>query len=391
MTNTSQHGQQDRQYWTETLDRVARPVFHALAARQLKATMPVETVHDRPRDHVSHLEAVGRALAGLAPWMEATNLEPAETRVRDRLLGLVQEGLRAACDPASPDYLNFSEDRQPLVDAAFLAHGILRAPRALWADLDASTQQYVIAALKGVRQIIPNWNNWLLFVAMVETFLHQMAGEGDLLRIEFALRQHDAWYKGDGMYGDGPFIHVDYYNSYVIHPMLLDITHVVRGHLSYAAEAYPTFVERARRYAAIQERTVAPDGSFPVVGRSITYRAGAFQTLAQMALRDELPDGVTPAQVRGALTAVMRRTLDAPGTYDEAGWLRLGLAGHQPELAETYISTGSLYLCTTAFLPLGLSPARAFWADAPAAWTGQRVWAGGSILRDGAIDGFKDK
>jgi len=28
------------------------------------------------------------------------------------------------------------------------------------------------------------------------------------------------------------------------------------------------------------------------------------------------------------------------------------LVGHQPHLAEPYISTGSLYLCTVAFLPL---------------------------------------
>ena len=43
------------------------------------------------------------------------------------------------------------------------------------------------------------------------------------MRVDYALRQHDQWYKGDGIYGDGPQFHWDYYNSFVIHPMLLDV------------------------------------------------------------------------------------------------------------------------------------------------------------------------
>ena len=68
-----------------------------------------------------------------------------------------------------------------------------------------------------------------------------------------------------------------------------------------------------------------------------------------------------PAQARAALDAVIRRTLDAPGTFDADGWLQIGLCGHQPGVGERYISTGSLYLATTAFLPLGLPPDDPFW------------------------------
>ena len=45
----------------------------------------------------------------------------------------------------------------------------------------------------------------------------------DRMRVDYALRQHEQWYKGDGVYGDGPEFHWDYYNSFVIHPMLLDV------------------------------------------------------------------------------------------------------------------------------------------------------------------------
>ncbi len=386
-------GLQDRTYWADTLYRVVRPLFSALADRQLRQRMPVEVAHPRPRDHVSHLEAFGRALAGVAPWLEAEGLDDQEAALRDEVLRWARAGLRAACDPNSPDYMNFAgtidhpdDNRQPLVDAAFLAHGILRAPRVLWFDLDADTQRLVIEAVKQCRVIIPNYNNWLLFAAMIETFLHTLAGGGDLMRIDVALRQHEAWYLGDGIYGDGPKYHWDYYNSYVIQPMMLDIVKALSG-VNIAWDRLAQAIDvRARRYAAVQERMIAPDGSFPVIGRSITYRTGAFQLLAHMALHDQLPEGVTPAQVRGALTAVIRRTLGAAGTFDEDGWLRLGLAGNQPELAESYISTGSLYLCTVGFLPLGLAPTHDFWSGEPVPWTSQRVWSGGNLKADKAVD-----
>jgi hypothetical protein len=203
--------------------------------------------------------------------------------------------------------------------------------------------------------------------------------------VDYALRQHAQWYKGDGIYGDGPAFHWDYYNSYVIHPMLLDVL----GAVGDEAEAWKAMrdpeIRRAQRYAAIQERLISPEGTFPAIGRSIAYRFGAFQLLAQVALRHELPAEVTPAQVRGALTAVMRRSMEAPGTFDEHGWLRIGFAGHQPGIGERYISTGSLYLCATGLLPLGLPVTDAFWSDPPQPWTAQKAWSGQPFPIDHAL------
>ena len=104
-----------------------------------------------------------------------------------------------------------------------------------------------------------------------------------------------------------------------------------------------------------------------------------------MALRDSLPDGVSPAQVRSALTAVMHRSMDAPGTFDAEGWLQVGFCGHQPQTAETYISTGSLYLCTLALLPLGLGPGHLFWTSPAEAWTSVRAWSGHPFPADHAL------
>ena len=88
---------------------------------------------------------------------------------------------------------------------------------------------------------------------------------------------------------------------------------------------------------------------------------------------------MSPAQVRGALTAVIRRTIEAPGTFDADGWLRIGFCGHQPGVGETYISTGSLYLCSVALLPLGLAPTDPFWSAPPQPWTSVRAWSGAGV------------
>jgi len=158
--------------------------------------------------------------------------------------------------------------------------------------------------------------------------------------------------------------------------MLVDVLDVCGNESPAWREIADRVRERAKRYAAVQERMIGPDGSFPAIGRSIAYRCGAFHLLAQAALRHALPDGVSPSQVRGALTSVIRRTLDAPGTFDADGWLRIGLCGHQPGIGETYISTGSLYLCSVALLPLGLPATDEFWTAPPQPWTSVKAWSG---------------
>ncbi len=376
-----------RDYWLQQLKRVADPVLTHLAAGTLKKTMPVECRPGKEEDRrqFTYLEAIARLLAGIAPWLNA-DLEPGpEREAQQRYAELARQAIRSATDPGSPDFLNFNQGKQPLVDCGFLALSLMRAPDALWKKLDDRTKHNLIVALQSSRSITPPYNNWLLFSGSVEAALAMCDGQWDGMRISYALRKHFEWYVGDGTYGDGPQFHWDYYNSFVIQPMLLDILHTLGSYTEEWNGFLPEAVNRARRYAAIQERMISPEGSFPVIGRSITYRTGIFHLLAQMAFKKDLPEGLAPSQVRAALSAVMEQLLGAEGTYDSSGWLRIGLRGHQPHLGEEYISTGSLYLCSVIFLPLGLKPHDPFWADAAQDWTSRKVWTGQDLSADHAI------
>jgi hypothetical protein len=378
----------DRQFWLRQMQRVALPVLDALSHRKLKATMPIEAHKgsEESRRHTTHLEAFGRLLCGIAPWLEHGPSTGEEGALRSRYIDMAQAALAAGVDPASPDYLEFGGDRQTLVDSAFLALAVLRAPQVLNKQLSATVRSQLAEAFRKTRVLEPAFSNWLLFTAGVEAGLAALGEPWDRTRVDYALREHATWYVGDGAYGDGPHFHWDYYNSFVIQPFLLAILEAVGTEDTAWKAMLPTVKAHTTRYAEVQERLIATDGTYPVIGRSITYRCGAFHLLADAAIRKLLPQDITPQQVRCALAAVIHRTLDAPGTFDSNGWLRIGLSGHQPSLGETYISTGSLYLCATAFLPLGLQADDPFWSAPDAAWTSQKVWSGQDVAADHAID-----
>jgi hypothetical protein len=383
----AQTGADDRAFTVQTLTNIAEPVLTTLADGKLKQEIPK---HDweRGRTNFAPLEAFGRTLAGIAPWLELGPDGSTEGKLRAHFIDLAVKSLASATDPQSPDFLNYNRGGQPLVDTAFLALGLLRAPNQLWGRLDSQQRSNVVAALKASRAIKPGESNWLLFSATVEAALWQFTGECDLKPIEYAVQRHEEWYLGDGTYGDGAAFHWDYYNSYVIQPMQLEVLRVCAEKKNPLGDLYPKILARAQRYAVVQERMISPEGTFPVIGRSSAYRFGAFQLLADVALLHELPPELKPAAVRGALIAVIRRTMDAPGTFDAQGWLQVGAVGHEPSIRESYISTGSLYLCLCGMLQLGLPAGDPFWTAPAEAWTQKKIWSGGDVPADHA---YQDK
>jgi hypothetical protein len=365
------------------LTRIAEPVLVTLADGKLKTAMPA-CDWEGSRTNFAALEAFGRTLAGIAPWLELGPDDSAEGKLRERFDDLAVRALVHATAPHSPDFMNFNRGGQPLVDTAFLALGLLRAPNQLWGKLNWEQRSNVIAALKSSRVIQPGENNWLLFSATVEATLWQFTGECDLTPIRYAVDRHEQWYLGDGTYGDGPEFHWDYYNSYVVQPMLLAVLHVCAEKQDPLGKLYPKVLARAQRYAAVEERLISPEGTFPVIGRSSAYRFGAFHLLGDVALLRELPPTLKPAAVRCGLAAVIRRMVEAPGTFDANGWLQVGAVGHQPSIREPYISIGSSYLCLCGLVQLGLPANDPFWTSPAEPWTQKTIWSGADVPGDHA-------
>ena len=376
-----------RKYWVEAMLKILSPVFENLAQDKLGKTIPSE-FHKGEISTIS-LEAFGRSICGIAPWLEVEGLQGEEAVLQEKYRILVRKGIEQATNPNASDFMNFTEGAQPLVDAAFLAHGILRAPKQLYSLLPVEVKVNLVNALKSTRCIQPYENNWLLFSSMVEAALEVMGEQVDEARLTYALDKFSKeWYVGDGLYGDGAYYHFDYYNSFVIHPMYLDILHVAAKKRTCYQELLAEAERRSTRYATILERLIMPDGTYPAVGRSLAYRFGAFQLLSQAALQGLLPKKLTAGQVRCALTAVIQKTMEASTMFDENGWLLPGLYGFQPELAEGYVNIGSLYLCSTIFLALGLPDEAPFWTEPDCDWTNKKIWSGNIGTTDHSIDWF---
>ncbi|GAA4462837.1 DUF2264 domain-containing protein [Nibrella saemangeumensis] len=374
----------DRQFWLAEMDRMVRPVLASLANDSLLIVMPkvasIRSDNRESRIQVQYLEVVGRVLCGIAPWLQGEGGTPDEVALRNQYRQWTLKGLSNALDSTAKDYMRFNLGGQQLVDASFLAIAMVRAPW-LWENLSKTDQTRFVNALKQTRRVKPSFSNWLLFPAMIEAFFCKYGYEWDPMRVDYALQQLEQWYVGDGMYTDGVHYAFDYYNSYVIHPYLAAIVDVI-GRKTNAYNAMITNIrKRNERYAIIQERLINADGSFPATGRSLVYRGAAFHHLADMAWRKALPEPLKPAQVRGALTAVIRKTLESSSTYQN-GWLTIGLYGSQPDIADVYNNQGSVYLATAIFLPLGLPASDPFWADAPVKWSAQRVWSGEDFPHD---------
>jgi hypothetical protein len=140
----------DRDYWVATNQRIAEPVLTNLSQGKLRANMPVEATHHNEADRrlYTYLEAIGRLLTGIAPWLESGASDGPEGDLRRRYADLARASIHSAVDPVSADYMNFSHGAQPLVDAAFLAQAVLRAPTELWKKLDSTAQQNLIKALQ---------------------------------------------------------------------------------------------------------------------------------------------------------------------------------------------------------------------------------------------------
>ncbi len=119
-------GSEDRMYWVQTLTRIADPVLVNLSQGTLKKNMPFESLSDEPlRRSVSYLEAVGRTVCGIAPWLELGPDDTQEGKLRERYIQLVVKGLKQTVDPHSADYLMFdNRHSQPLVDAAFFLYKV---------------------------------------------------------------------------------------------------------------------------------------------------------------------------------------------------------------------------------------------------------------------------
>ena len=375
----------DRQVWADLCYKISQPVLENMSKGNFQKDFPLELspTWDGRDTKVAYLETFARLMAGISPWLALPDDGTPEGKQRKQLHEWAIQAYKNAVDPNSPDKITWlTNTSQPLCDASYLVESFMRAPEATWGQLDEVTKKRYIEGLKSLRTIRPAYNNWLLFRAMVEVFFMSIGEDVDEYALSVGLQKMSEWYLSDGWYSDGPEYTMDYYNSYVMHPMMVEVVEMCKKHKFSTPISLDLAVKRMNRFNTILERFISPEGAYPAVGRSVIYRMGAFQTLAMSAWKYGLPKDLTNGSVRSALTCVMKRMFAVDGNFDDKGYLRLGFAGHQPNLANYYSDNGSLYMTSLVFMPLGLPADHPFWTAPAEPWTSQKAWSGQEFPED---------
>ena len=226
----------DREVWVDIMYQMAEPVMRNMAEGKLQQVMDttggnknleLSPTWDNRDKKVAYMEAFGRLLAGLAPWLNLPDDDTPESSKRKQLREWTRKALINAVDPQSPDRLGWENGGQTLVDGAYVVEGLYRGFDSLWVPRPKETKDRYIKEIQGLRRYDPPYTNWLLFVAMEESFLMYVGAPYDAYRIKTALAKVEEWYIGDGVYSDGPSFAFDYYNSYVIQPMYTECLEMI--------------------------------------------------------------------------------------------------------------------------------------------------------------------
>lgn len=407
----------DREVWVDIMYQMAEPIMKNMAEGKLQQVMDttngcknleLSPTWDKRNKKVAYMEAFGRLLAGVAPWLNLPDDDTPESAKRKQLREWTRKAIINAVDPNSPDRLGWESGGQTLVDGAYVVEGLYRGYDSLWVPLPKETKDLYIKEIKGLRRYDPPYTNWFLFCGMEESFLMYVGADYDAFRIKTAMSKVEEWYIGDGIYSDGPSFAFDYYNSFVIQPMYLECLEMIsarNGNSNYLIRAtdqkrntannrIKEVRKRMQKWSVILERFISPEGTFPVVGRSIPYRMAVLQPLAQLAWRKQLPEELHEGQVRSALTAVANRMFYGQVTnpkksasplsknYNEGGFLTIGFVGPHPNVADWYTNNGSLYMTSLAFMPLGLPATDSFWTAPYEKWTSKKAWEGDDFPKD---------
>ncbi|WP_405291586.1 DUF2264 domain-containing protein [Methanobrevibacter sp.] len=377
---------EDRIYWVSLLQKITLPVLNNLSKGTLRKNMPYEST-SLEGQKFSYFEAFARVFNGIAPWLELGPDSSEEGIIREKYIRVTMKAISNAVNPNSSDYIFIVEPKQSLVDAALFAQGLLRAKNQIWLNLPMDDQARIIRELKNTRVIAPYENHWLLFTSMIEAAILEFTGECDKERLSYGIRRfRDDFYLGDGIYSDGEDYTAGYFNSIVIHPMMNDILKVMRKYGINEGEFLDVQLMRSSRLSSQLERTISPEGTYPLLGSCLAYRCGVFHLLSQASLLKILPRNINPAQVRSALTAVLKKQFSGNQNFSSNGWLLVGLNGSQLDISESDINTGSLYFCCAIFLALGLPASDLFWTGDFAEWSSIQAWNGQKIQKDQTID-----
>jgi hypothetical protein len=302
------------------------------------------------------LEGFSRFVPLPAAWLHGARSPVVQLPgARVDLVQLLRAGLSGGSDPASPEYWGAIRDRdQRIVEAADIALALWLARDQVWPALDPRERRNLAAWLAGVNGRQTADNNWHLFVVLVNAVLLALDAGGDAVEMARRYARFKSFYRGEGWFSDGPHDKFDYYNAWGIHYPL--------GWLREIAPDFDGgFLRQAQGEFAAAFRFFFGPWGFPILGRSLCYRAAAPAPLVQVQARD--PGCVSPAQARRALDLTWRHFIRFGAVQD--GTMTQGYGADDPRMLDNYSGPASaLWSLRSLVAAFALRPETPFWQAA---------------------------
>lgn len=305
------------------------------------------------------LEGFCRTFVGISYWMNTNQINLDEKKLSDEYIKYINQILILFFERKK--YIIHYNDPQLIVEFAILCLSFFRSENTIWCKLNHNLKNKILDSIEIVSKYKnTSINNWLLFESIIHLFLLNNGRKYDENKIVNNLNIVNSWYLGEGFYLDGKKFSMDYYNSFVIHPFLIEIILKLPSELTKKLKMkYLTVLERSQEYSKFLMEITHKNGDFPRLGRSITYRFGAFHIISLLVYLNKINfDNLNDINIK--LTNVLRR-FELKSITNKLGLLEIGFKNNEKYLGETYINTGSLYFCMNFFLALGLDEKNKFW------------------------------
>jgi hypothetical protein len=303
------------------------------------------------------LEGFSRFVPLPAAWLHGgrgSSFELPGARVD--LVQLLRAGFSAGTDPASPEFWGRIHDRdQRIVEAADVALALWLARDAVWPALHARERGNLVAWLSEVNGKQTADNNWHLFVVLVNAVLLALDAGGDRGEMARRYARFKSFYRGEGWFSDGPHDKFDYYNAWGIHYPLYWLRQI-------APDFDGGFLRHAQGEFAASFRFFFGPWGFPILGRSLCYRAAAPAPLVQVQAQD--PRSVSPGEARRALDLTWRHFIRFGAVHD--GAMTQGYGAGDPRMLDNYSGPASaLWSLRSLVAAFALPPGAAFWQASP--------------------------
>ncbi|GLZ77779.1 hypothetical protein Afil01_25860 [Actinorhabdospora filicis] len=244
---------------------------------------------------------------------------------------------------------------QPIVEAAGIAYALHISRAQIWDRLKPAERDQIADWLSHHARRIAWANNWLLFTAVIEAFLASAGYDTSAYDGRANVRRVESWYTGQGWYTDGSRRNFDYYNAWVIHPLLWAIHDMLPARDPDAAWLWEN---RLGRYLESYGHLFGGNGSPLIQGRSIIYRTATLAPiwLGQLTGRTPLSPGASRRLASGTLKHFVDHGVGVDGPLS-LGWH----ADQYLDVTQPYSGPGSPYWAGIGFHGLALPADHPVW------------------------------